>query len=238
MKPNGSAGRAGLDRRQALASLAAVAAGAIWPCSALAAAPAVPFYSSRSDLESGLAAARMVLGAFEPDEHFPVADVNQMIFHRPGYWVFEAQLAPILLQKGYRVTVHGLTPYPELIQGGEAGRYGEGTAQRIDREALAWAWRHLDRNSFRREGPALEQALAWSAAGDVVMISVDRSVLRSDPALPYLRYYLVLTGVGQDLRFHDPGQGPHRAAPRELIRRAFDLPRTDRAVLRVRRNEP
>src|SRR4030042_4700651 len=42
----------------------------------------VPYYSERSDLDAGVACARMVLGCFEPEEHFPYTDVAEMVYHR------------------------------------------------------------------------------------------------------------------------------------------------------------
>jgi len=198
--------------------------------------PAVPYYSSRSDLDCTLAAARMILGALEPDQHFPLEDVKDMVFNRPGRWVFEAQLIPILEQEGYRVRLYATTAYPELAAGKGFSRYGPEAGERIDREALAWAAARLTPKNFTPGEPELRAAIAWLEQGDLIMISAQRAALRNNPALPYCRYNLALIGSEQTKVFyHDPGAGPGRSGSLKFMDRVFTENAPDRAVLRVGR---
>jgi hypothetical protein len=195
----------------------------------------VPYYSERSDLDATVACARMALGYFEPDEHFPYSDAAEMVYHREGFWTFEAQLIPILEQKGYRAMLHAATPYAELAAGHVPERYGPEARPRIDREALQWALARLSDNNFSSEPLSFSRALEWLSQGDLVVVAASRSVLRRDPSLPYCRYNLVLTGrAGAAVSFHDPAAGPHRQAAATELGQAFEAPGTDRAVLRVR----
>jgi len=198
----------------------------------------IPYYSSRSDLFATIACARMILGYFEPQEHFPIADVKEMTFHRDGCWTFEAQLVPILLQKGYNVTLHSDTPYRELAEGKGAERYGKGAKDKINREALKWALGYLDKKGWKRKRPSFNEAISWFCSGSALMVSASRSVLRGGPELPYCRYNIIITGVPEgQVRYHDPVAGPHRRAPMEHIKKAFEAPGADRAFLIVRANK-
>ena len=72
-----------------------------------------PFRAGRSDLDSGIACARMAMSFFEPDEHFPVADLAEMTDYSDGHWFFEPQLAPIMLEKKRKVELFSsLLPRP------------------------------------------------------------------------------------------------------------------------------
>jgi hypothetical protein len=198
----------------------------------------IPYFSGRSDLDSTLACARMVLSYFEPGEDFELADVSEMTGHEEGRWVFEAQLIPILEKKGYRAILHANTAYAQLAAGRGFEKYGPDAIKRGDPKALAWAMPFLNDGNFKPESASWDQVLAWFEQGDLVMIGADRAVLRSNPALPYCRYNLILTGLrGQTVRWHDPSHGPHRQSPASLIAAAFSSPPADRAVLRVRWNQ-
>jgi hypothetical protein len=223
--------KTGISRRSFLATGAAVlvAAGA----ARADGVRDVPFFQARSDLEATLACARMILSNYDRKEHFPVADVAEMLYHREGFWVFEAQLIPILAQKGFGPTLHADTPYPDLIAGSGLERYGPDAARRTDREALEWAAGALDENTFQSSPASFDQVLEWSRKGALMMLAVSRAVLRSDPGLPYCRYNIVLTGTQSDrVRYHDPSAGPHRSAPLDLIRKAYEAG-PDRAVIGV-----
>lgn len=208
----------------------------------------VPYFSQRSDLDGTLACARMVLSYFEPDEHFPVSDVSDMTFHKRDRWIFDAQLIPILEQKGYKVYLRASTPYHFFSKGTDgneindkeragdlfARKYGPHARGKIDPEALAWAAGYLNEGNFKPSGASLNEALKWFRDGAMVMLSVDRAVLRNYPELPYCRYNIIITGVaGGRIRFHDPSKGPDCMASMDLIEKAFEAPGTDRAVLRV-----
>ena len=195
----------------------------------------VPFFQARSDLDATLACARMVLSNFDRKEHYPVGDVSEMVYHREGFWIFEAQLIPILAQKDLGPTLHTTAPYPELIQGRGLEPYGPDAARRIDREALEWASGSFDASTFAPEAASFDQVLEWTRKGALMLLGVSRAVLRSDPGLPYCRYNIVLTGVQADqVRYHDPAAGPHRSAPAALIRKAYESG-PDRSALGVMR---
>lgn len=194
----------------------------------------VPYYSSRSDLDAGVACARMVLNFFNHDEHYEYTDVSEMIYHREGRWVFEAQLLPILMKKGYRAGLHASTPYPDLAAGRGLDRYGAEGRDRIDQPALAWAAGYLSDQNFLLEETDGDHLLDWLKEGEILVVSVHRGVLRRDPALPYCRYQVILTGRDRDtIRYHDPSLGPHCRAPVSLLLQAFTAAPTDHAVLRV-----
>ncbi len=196
----------------------------------------VPFFSARSDTEAPLACARMALSFFEPHEHFIVSRVAEMIFHRPGYWVFEAQLMPMLADKGYRVKLHADTPYAELAKGKASSRYGKDADGFIDCEALSWALSSLKKDSFDPCGASLSRALRWHEKGELVIIGASPKVLRNDPGLSYCRYDLLLCGHGEkEVVAHDPCGGPYQKIPRKLLEKAFSEPACDRAVLRIAR---
>ncbi len=226
------------DRRGFIKASALLAASSLYPCSSTPADDVVsrsaPYYSARSDLYGGLACARMALGYFEPNEHFPVEDVSDMIFHRPGYWVFEAQLIPILAQKGYQVELRSETDYKGLVEGKTPAGYGTDAGRRIDRKALGWAVPYLTETNFISHGADIFEELKWYLHGSFLMLSVSRAVLRDDSSLPYCRYNVVVTGVTRDkVRYHDPSLGPDRWTSLEKMNRAFTATGTDRAALRV-----
>jgi hypothetical protein len=213
--------KAGMTRRGFLAAAGMAALAA--PRGAGAQTRDVPFFQARSDLDATLACARMILSNFDRKEHYPVGDVSEMVYHREGYWIFEAQLIPILAQKNLGPTLHATAPYSELIQGRGLGPYGPEAARRIDREALEWAAESFDESTFSAEAVSFDQILEWVRKGALMMLGVSRAVLRSDPGLPYCRYNIVLTGIAADqVRYHDPAGGPHRSAPVALIRKAYE----------------
>jgi hypothetical protein len=182
-----------------------------------------------------IACARMILGYFEPDEHFPIADVKEMTSHRDGCWTFEAQFVPILLQKGYEVILHSDTPYRELAEGKGAERYGKGAEDKINRDALKWALGYLDAKNWKNERPSFNEAVSRFCGGSALMLSASRSVLRGGSELPYCRYNIIVTGVSDgQVRYHDPAAGPHRRASMEHIKKSFEAPGADRAFLVVR----
>lgn len=235
-----SEGARALGRREFLA----LAAGAPTALGAFAAAASdqratllpIPYYSERSDLDAGVACARMALGYFEPEEHSPCTDVAEMVCHREGFWTFEAQLIPILLQKGCRAVLQAQTPYAELAAGKAQERYGAEAGKRIDREALQWALPYLKEENFQERPAVFDEALEWFDVGDLVVLAVSRQVLRHAPSLPYCRYNVVLTGhAGNTVRYHDPAAGPHRQADVAALRAAFEAAGTDRAALRIGR---
>ena len=44
----------------------------------------VAYYSARADIYSTLASTRMILSTIDREEHYPVEDVRDMIFQKPG----------------------------------------------------------------------------------------------------------------------------------------------------------
>ena len=192
----------------------------------------VAYYSARSDLFATLACARMALSNYDHVEHYPVEDVDDMIFHREGYFVFEAQLMPILLQKGYKVKLHSKTPYKDLADGKDLDRYGKKAEDKIDEEALKWAAKFLNDDNFKSEEVSFNKAVEWFEKGEFVMIGVSRNILRNDASLPYCRYNIVITGTDKNkICYHDPSFGPSKWAEKEFIKKAFEHEGTDRAVL-------
>jgi hypothetical protein len=223
-----------LGRRELLAALLAAAA---LPAATVPAAREfrrkVPFYAGRSDLDAGLAGARMALSFFEPMEHFPVADVAEMTYYTDGYWFFEPQLAPIMLEKGRKVELFSDLDYGAVAVGQGLNRFGPDAEKIIDRKALRWA---LDKGAAAAKRPALDLSalLEKFRAGGFLMIAADRGVLRREPALPYCRYHLVVTGFGDGrIHYHDPSVGPDRSAPADLIERACGAPAAGRSALLI-----
>ena len=67
------------------------------------------------------------------------------------------------------------------------------------------------------------------------MIVADRGILRGDRALPYCRYFIVITGFsGASVRFHDPTLGPDRELPLARVFAAFALAPAGRSALLIR----
>ncbi len=196
----------------------------------------VPFFSARSDISSTLACARMALSYFEPQKNFTVSRVSEMIYYKPGCWTFEAQLMPMLSNKGYRVKLHTDTPYEKIARGEVTNRYGKDASKFICQDAVSWALSDLSENNFGPSGADLKTALQWHEKGELIMIGVSRRVLRNSPGLGYCRYNLIICGRGEDSVYvHDPCGGPYRKISRDLLEQACADSGSDRAVLRVRR---
>lgn len=224
--------RGSIGRRPFIASgLGALAAGAL-PGRTRAGGRDVPYFSARSDMDSTLACARMAMSNFDRSEHYPVDDLRDMLYHREGHWIFEAQLVPILDHKELGPTLHSTTPYKKLMAGKGGEVYGPGAASKIDRKALEWASGFLNGPRYREEAVPLEQALEWHDMGALIILGVDRKVLRNDPGLPYCRYNVVLAGArGGRVFFHDPVAGPDRSLPLEAMKRAYENNGNERTLL-------
>lgn len=221
-----------LGRRELLAALLAAALPAAAPA-AREFRRKVPFYAGRSDLDAGLACARMAMSFFEPMEHFPVADVAEMTYYTDGYWFFEPQLAPIMLEKGRRLELFSDLDYGAIAAGRGLDRFGPEAEKRVDRKALAWAAAHLN-DQNQRPAVALAALLDRLRSGGALLIAADRGALRSESSLPYCRYHLIVTGFGDGrIRYHDPSAGPDRSAPADLIERAFGAPAAGRSALLI-----
>jgi len=196
----------------------------------------VPFFSARSDISSTLACARMALSYFEPQKHFTVSRVAEMIYHKPGCWTFEAQLIPMLANKGHRVKLHTDTPYKKIARGEGTDRYGKDASRYICQESISWAFSNLSEKNFDSSGAGLKTALQWHEKGELIMIGVSRRILRNSPDIGYCRYNLIICGRDAEAVYvHDPCGGPYRRIPEELLEKACAVPGSDRAVLRVRR---
>jgi len=66
------------------------------------------------------------------------------------------------------------------------------------------------------------------------MIVADRGILRGDRALPYCRYFIVITGFsGAAVRFHDPSLGPDRELPLAQLSAAFAPAPAGRSALLI-----
>jgi len=193
----------------------------------------VPFRAGRSDLDSGIACARMAMSFFEPTQHFPVADLMEMTAHDGGHWFFEPQLIPIMRQKGRKVELFSDLDYDAIAAAGGLERFGPDAGKMIDRSALRWA---LDKGAATAKRPALDlpDLLERFRTGGFLMIVADRGVLRRDRTLPYLRFHLVVTGfAGGIVRIHDPGRGPNFEMPLSPLSDAFGRPAAGRSALLI-----
>jgi len=224
-----------IDRRKFLAGAALLAAGRAMGAGAAAgtARRPIPFRAGRSDLDSGIACARMALTFFEPLEHFPVADLAEMTAYTDGHWFFEPQLAPIMIEKARAVEIFSDLDYPAIAAGKGLDRFGPDAEKMIDRQALKWA---LDTGAAGVTKPALDlpALLERFKAGGFLTIVADRGVLRGS-TLPYCRYFIVVTGFdGKTVRFHDPSLGPDRELPVSQVAQAFGLTACGRSALMAR----
>ncbi len=232
-----------LSRRQALGSLAAWTACAPAAISSAAAGGrrTVPYYSARSELFATLACARMALSNASPEEHYPVEDVSEMVFHRPGKWIFEAQLVPIMIEKNLEALLYSETPHEELVAGKFPARHGPAAPERIDREAVAWAAGYLNEKNFTAEGADLEKALDLFRKGWFVIAGVDaRALWKRRSGAAFERYDVVVagedSGAGRVL-VHDPCRGPSVSVSARLLSEAMSAGGADRTVLAIRAPE-
>jgi hypothetical protein len=220
-----------ISRRNFLAG-SAYAPFMLTPLQADASVRDVAYYSARSDMSATLACARMALSNWDHIEHYPIEDIKDMIFHRDGYFAFEAQILPILLQKGYDVKLHATTPYKDLAYGKGIDRYGSGSKNKIDIESIKWASKFLNDSNHKIEKVSFTKVIEWFKKGEFVMIGVSRNVLRNKPSLPYCRYNIVITGTDKNkVRYHDPSLGPNIWAEKDLVKKAFEAKGADSAVM-------
>ena len=218
-------------RREFLAGALALAAGRAGAASDVR-RPA-PFRAGRSDLDSGIACARMAMSFFEPGEHFPVADLAEMTDYTDGHWFFEPQLAPIMLAKNRQVELFSDLDYRRLADGQGREIFGPDAEKMIDGPALRWA---LDTGAAATLRPALDlpALLEKFRAGGWLMIVADRGTLRGAD-LPYCRYFIAVTGFSAGaVRFHDPTLGPDRELPAARVAAAFARAPAGRSAVLVR----
>ena len=221
-------------RREFLAGAAALVAGRA--ADAGSAGPVrrqVPFRAGRSDLDSGIACARMAMSFFEPGEHFPVADLAEMTDYSDGHWFFEPQLAPIMLEKNRKVEIFSDLEYRRIADGQGLEPFGPDAEKMIDRKALKWA---LETGAAATLRPALDlpALLEKFRAGGWLMIVADRGTLRGAD-LPYCRYFIAVTGFSAGaVRFHDPTLGPDRELPAARVTAAFARAPAGRSAVLVR----
>ena len=191
----------------------------------------VPFRAGRSDLDSGMACARMAMSFFEPREHFPVADLQEMTAHDGDHWFFEPQLVPIMRQKGRKAELFSDLDYAAIAAGKGMDVFGPGAVKMIDRPALRWA---MGKGVVRQPAQDLSVLLERFRAGGFLMIVADRGILRRDPALPFCRFHLAVTGFSDNVvRVHDPVRGPNLELPHALVAAAFGHPASGRSALLI-----
>jgi len=178
----------------------------------------------------------MVLKHFFPKEEFPLAELNRLTHHRPGYWTLEAQLLPPLLERKLKVELHASTPYSELTPELAAKRYGPAGAKKLDFQALAWSRPFLKPGLFFQHEIKWKELVAKFQQGWATIFCVNEDVLVKQNLGRFIGHGLVLTGVSSSqARVHDPARSAGMLYPLDRLAAAFASPGTDHAGLFIKK---